>query len=263
MSRNTYVAKIKVICCLLASLLLIVGASSTAYATCHPSQESCSTDYGVGETQFGAANQLNACSGNQYCADLSAGELTNGDHLGTNNKVQAGGGFITNRLPSLELIVNGTNTDLGYLSPTQETMTTGTFSVKSYLASGYTVQIASDPPGNGGTHMLNTMSGPSASSPGTEQFGINLVNNTTACGSPQNIGADPVQVPDSTFSYGQAASGYDQCGKFKYNKGDVIAQSNKSSGETDYTISFLYNINVATTDGIYVYNGVIVATSTF
>ncbi len=142
-------------------------------------------------------------------------------------------------------------------------MTTGTFSVKTYLASGYIVQIASDPPDNGGTHQLNTMSGPSLSSPGTEQFGINLVANTTACGSPQNIGADPVQVPDSTFSYGTAASGYDQCGKFKYNKGDVIAQSTKSSGETDYTISFLYNISTGTTDGIYVYHGVIVATSTF
>ena len=127
------------------------------------------------------------------------------------------------------------------------------------------MQTQSDPP----TSTLPnhpTMAGlttPTASSPGTEQFGINLVANTTVCGAPTNFGADPIQVPSNTYSFGQVSSGYNTCGLFKYVKGDTVAYSTRSSGETDYTISYLFNISNITAAGAYQFNHILVATSTY
>jgi hypothetical protein len=103
------------------------------------------------------------------------------------------------------------------------------------------------------------MSTATTSSPGTEQFGINVVANTT----PISQGANPVQIPSSTFSFGLAAPGYDTPNNYKYNNGDTIAQSPKSTGETDYTISYLANISGVTPAGHYVMNQSLVATATF
>jgi hypothetical protein len=100
---------------------------------------------------------------------------------------------------------------------------------------------------------------PTISSVGTEQFGINLVANTA----PTTFGANPSQAPDASFSFGQAAAGYDTPNYFKYVTGDTIAYSNKSSGETDYTISYLFNVSNATPGGQYTLHHVLVATSTF
>src|SRR5262249_12496110 len=131
--------------------------------------------------------------------------------------------------------------------------------------SGYIVQIASASPMNNAPspHHLTALSSPTATAAGTEQFGMNLVANTTGCGAPATFGANPVQVPDSTFSFGAAASGYNTCGLFKYAQGDTIASSTQSSGETDYTASYIYNISNLTPDGLYSYNGIFVATATY
>ncbi len=122
------------------------------------------------------------------------------------------------------------------------------------------VTVASDSPTNlGNGHHLDTNGSPTSPTIGVEQFGMNLIANT----SPINFGAPPVEVPDNTFSFGTVATGYDQLNKYKYTKGDIIAQSTKSSGETDYTASFIYNIGSVTPDGTYQYDGVFVATSTY
>jgi hypothetical protein len=82
---------------------------------------------------------------------------------------------------------------------------------------------------------------------GTEEFGINLVDNSSP-----NIGSDPSPQPDGTFATGQAATGYGTQNQFKYNAGDVIAESNGSGwGLTNYTISYIANISVLTPAGSY------------
>lgn len=220
--------------------------------------QSNSTHYSVDEVFFGNGGQLNACSTN-YCSKQAAGEMTVGPSSSTNYKIQAG--FNTDRAPSLSLIIPTQSIDLGVLSVSSPTTTTASFSVKSYLSSGYIVQTASDPPtGLSGTHpLLHNLTSPTASSPGTEQFGINLVANT----SPVSFGATPQQAPDSSFGFGTAASGYNTANLFKYVKGDTIAQSLKSSGETDYTISYLFNISNTTIANKYQFQHVLVATATF
>lgn len=231
----------------------IIALNPLAYA-----QQSSSAHYSVDEVYFGTGGELNACSTN-YCSKQAAGETGVGASSSTNYKSQAG--FNTDRTPYLSFIVTGGTTDLGVLSTGSASTATATFSVKTYLAGGYVVQTVSDPPKNSLPNQptLTALSTPTASSPGTEQFGINLVANT----SPTSFGSNPIQVPDSTFSFGAAATGYNTANLFKYVKGDTVAQSTKSSGETDYTISYLFNISNVTAAGQYTFNHVLVATSTF
>lgn len=236
---------------------VVVSFSPLAYA-----QQSSSAHYQVGEVYFGTGGELNACS-SSYCSKQSAGETGVGNTSSTNYQAQAG--FNTDRTPYIQFIVTGGTTDLGVLTTASAKTATGTFSVKTYLAGGYVVQTASDPPtSNLPTHpIIAGLASPTASSSGSEQFGINLVANTTVCGAPTNYGANPIQVPSGTFSFGQVSSGYNTCGLFKYVKGDTVAYSTRSSGETDYTISYLFNISNITAAGAYQFNHVLVATSTY
>lgn len=236
--------------------LTALAPAPAARAVCVAGQQSCSGGYGVSETFFGNGGELNACS-SSYCSKQASGELGVGNTASTNYQAQAG--FNSNRNEYIEFIVNNTNINLGTLTAGSPKTGTATFSVKAYLASGYQVVTTSDAPKNG-SKILNGMATAAASSPGTEQFGINLMANT----SPSIAGsASPVQVPGAGYSFGAAAAGYNTTNLFKYVKGDVIASSLKSSGETDYTISYLINISNVTPGGTYTMAHVLVATATF
>jgi hypothetical protein len=100
---------------------------------------------------------------------------------------------------------------------------------------------------------------PTASSVGTEQFGINLVANT----SPTSFGADPQYIPDNTFSFGQVSADYSSPNLYKYVKGDTVAQSTSSSSDTTFTVSYIFNISNVTPGGTYSMNHVLVATATY
>jgi hypothetical protein len=231
-------------------VLVLFGSNAVVIAS-----QSSSPNYQVNEVFFGAGGDLNECS-TTYCAKDSIGETGVGDISSTNYQAQAG--FNTDRTPYLQFIVNTTSVNLGILTTASATYTTATFSVKSYLAGSYTVINASPPPQNN-SYTMHSLTSPTASIPGTEQFGINLVANT----SPATFGVAPLQVPGTTFSYGQVAAGYNTANLYKYVQGDTIAYSNQSSGETDYTISYIYNISSVTPGGTYTMNHVLVATSTF
>jgi hypothetical protein len=228
--------------------------------------DSSSTSYSVDQVLFGSGSQQSACSTN-FCSRQSAGDTAVGNAAGTAFKSIAGSN--TDRDPYIAFSTSGGNTDLGILSTAGTATATATFAIKTYLASGYVVMLASDPPKTGGGFphtFTNLSSATAAGTPGSaEQFGINLVQNSVGCATPApaNFGANPVQVPDGTFSFGTVATGYNTCGKFKYVKGDTVANSTTSSGETDYTISFIYNITNVTPDGQYVFNGDLVAISTY
>ncbi len=235
---------------LLTGLLCLFEWSGLARA-----QTPCSSTYCATESSFGIGGELNACS-TTYCSKQSAGETAVGKAGSTSFGIQAG--FNTTDAPFLEFGINNTNINIGNLSTSSASTTTATFYVRAYLASGYNVVTVSNPPTNGG-HALSNLTSPTASSPGTEQFGINLKANT----SPTTFGADPSQYPDSSFGFGFAATGYNTANVYKYVKNDVIAQSNSSSGRTDYTISYLFNIGSITPGGTYTMIHDLVALATF
>lgn len=217
-------------------------------------QSSSSTNYRVDQTFFGSGGELDASSTN-YRSRQSAGELTIGNTASTS--YQAFAGFNTTDEPYLEFVVTNSNIDLGYLDPSATSIATGTFSVRAWQASGYIVRSESDPPSNG-SHSITPLATPTTSTAGTEQFGINLVDNTTP-----NVGSDIQQMPDGTFSFGEVMSGYDTADQFKYAKGDIIARSLKSSSITQYTVSYIFNITNFTPSGQYTFHHVLVATATY
>jgi hypothetical protein len=231
-------------------LLLVLAMVPTVHAA-----QASSSSYQVNEVFFGSGGELHACS-TTYCSKQAAGELAVGATGSTTYTAQAG--FNTDRIPSLTFVVPAQNINLGVLSPGTTKTTTATFSVYSYLSSGYIVQTVGNAPTNGG-HQLTPLASPTASSSSVEQFGINLVANT----SPVTFGANPGQIPDSTFGFGTAAANYNTTNLYKYNNGDTVAQSLKSSGETDYTMSYIFNASNLTPGGKYTFNQVLVATATF
>lgn len=235
---------------LAVAIMLALGFPAIAMAA-----QSASSHYQVNEVFFGSGGELNACSGN-YCAKQSAGELATGQTCSGSYCAQAG--FNTDRTPYIQFIVSNTNVDLGSLSSTSTKTATATFSVKAYLSHGYTVINASDPPKNN-SYTMNALSIPTASIIGNEQFGINLVANT----SPISFGANPVHNPDSTFSFGQVAADYSSANFYKYVKGDAVAYSTSSSSATNYTVSYIFNMSNVTPGGTYNMVHVLVATGTY
>jgi hypothetical protein len=209
----------------------------------HIYAQSSSTNYKVEESFFGTGGELDPSSPN-FKAKQSAGETAVGNSVGTQYQFNAG--FNTSDAPLLELAVDGGVYDLGVLDAAQPRFTSANFSVRNYLSQGYTVQFAGQLPQEYNGHTLAPMSTVAQSTPGTEQFGINLRDNTTP-----NVGNDPVQIPDNTYSFGDAVNGYDTPNWFKFVDGDVIAASTKSSGKTSFTISFVANISNDTPAGEY------------
>lgn len=229
-----------------------------AYAVCANGIQSCSGSYSTDQTFFGSGGELNACStgGTGYCSKQTAGELGVGNTKGT--AYQAYAGFNTTDVPFLEFVVTASNIDLGVLSTSTTATANGTFSVRAWQAGGYTVTTASVPPKNS-TYTLNALATPTASAAGNEQFGINLVANT----SPVTFGAAPQQLPNSSFSFGLAEPGYNTANLYKYIKDDIIARANSSTSVTTYTISYIFNIKPSTAGGTYKFNHILVATGTY
>jgi hypothetical protein len=206
--------------------------------------QSSSTNYKLEESFFGTGGELDASS-TSYKAKQSAGETAVGNASSANYQFNAG--FNTTDQPLLEFAVNGGIYDLGILDAASTGTAVAAFSVRSYLSAGYIVTAKGASPSTtaGAAHTLAPMTA-AGSSPGTEQFGINLVANTNP-----SIGSNPSQVPDSTFSFGSAASDYANPNIFKFLDGDTIAFSPKSSGQTNYALSIIANISRDTPAGQY------------
>lgn len=218
------------------ALVLCMGFAGTASAV------SVSENYKVTETQFGSGSSLNDCS-EHYCARTSAGDITVG--TGSSESYSAQFGSNTTNEPLLEVIVAGGNQDMGTLGPTTTGTAVSTVAVRSYLSSGYTMQIAGAPPTQG-THALTALATPSTSNQGAEQFGINLALNTAPA-----MGAIPVHALANGSGNGEVADDYSTPDLFKYIEGDVIALSDASSSETTYTMSMIINVSNVTPGGRY------------
>jgi hypothetical protein len=222
----------------LAALLAVIFMPSVHAQLTSPS-------YKVDETYFGTGGELDASSPS-YKAKQSAGEITVGNTGSAGYQFNAG--FNTTNAELLEVAVSGGTFDLGILDAASTAASSTTFTIRNYLATGYVVQLSGTSlrSAGGGAHTILALTAPTTIAPGTEQFGVNTVANTVP-----SVGANPVQLPDSSFSYGSAASDYDTPNYFKFVDNDIIAESLKSSGMTQYTLSFIANISNNTPSGEY------------
>lgn len=229
----------RVISALVVAMLFGAFASVSVFAQSAP--DSSSDNYGVTNTFFGAGGQ-DACSDN-FCSHQTLGDTAVGESSSANWGVVAGSQ--TTHEAILEVEIDGITNNLGILSEDTTATATNTLSVRSYLSSGYVVQLVGTPP-KINAHTLTNLSVPTASQAGTEQFGVNMRQNTSP-----SVGAEAVQFPDETFAYGLAAPNYGTQNLFAYNDKDIIAQSDQASGRTDYTLSIIVNISPNTPAGLY------------
>ena len=214
---------------------IAIGGAGTALAV-----TSSSPNYQVTETQFGSTQK--SCSG-QYCAQTSIGEATDGKSIASST---AEFQDITDNEPFLDMIIEPGESNLGILSTERTATKTTSIKIRSYLiAGGYTMQIMGTPP-KFGDHYLETPTSPTPSTPGTEQFGMNVVANTNP-----GVGANPVQVPADQQEFGVVDDLYKVPNSFMYKTDDVIARGVTDSGRTDYTLSMIVNIASATPAGKY------------
>lgn len=221
--------------------------------------QSSSNSYRVEESYFGSGGgtDMNSASFN---AQGGLGSLGVGSSSSENFDIEAG--FLTASETYLEFAVNTTEVDLGTLSEGSTSTGTTTFYVRTYLSSNYEVISLGDAPANGNAQ-LNPMATTAPASIGTEQFGINLVDNNSP-----DIGANPVNVPGNSFADGEAATGYDIVDQFRYVAGEAIVRAaanpnNQAVGRTDYTISYIANISGITEGGTYYMNQNLVAVPTY
>lgn len=231
---------------------------------------SSSQNYKLDEALFGTGGEVDSSSTN-YRAQSSTGALGVGQM--SSDDYDATGGFLTQSDDFLEFVVSNGSVNLGTLDSAAASYASAeldacncSFYVKSYLSSEYTVVSASQPPTSEANEAIDakTVQGIPSSSGSVEEFGINLVANT----SPGVFGNDPVNQPDDTFADGQAAAGYEIPNQYKYNPGDVIARSqatpgNPAIGLTEYTISYILKPSDLTPAGFYEMNQDLIALVTF
>lgn len=217
-----------------------------------------SSNYQVPESTFSTGSEIDANSAS-YNARATAGVLAIG--LGESTNYSARPGFVTPDEEFLEFVVQTASVDLGTLSTSTTGSGTANFYVRSYINGSYVVYTLSTAPSSEGGATLNPLVAATTSTVGTEQFGINLVDNASP-----NIGVDPTPNPSTQFANGEASTGYETVDNYKYLVGDVIARSGAVGpawGRTDFTISYIANISSITEAGTYTMDHDIVVTATF
>jgi hypothetical protein len=218
-----------------------------------------SSNYSVPESGFTSGSEIDANSASYNArtsvGDLGIGQSESGSYIGF-------GGFITPEDEYVELIIPITTIDMGVLEPGVPGVGTATFTARSYLNDQYVIVSPRDPPSNESGSQIDPITTATTFNSAIEQFGINLVANT----SPVVQGANPSRQPldNGTFAFGEAAPGYNTADNYQYNAGDIIARSvTRGYGETDYTISYLLNITSITPAGFYRMEQDLVITATF
>lgn len=211
-----------------------------------------SPHYRFDESTIGAGGVIQSSSAS-YKATSAAGDLAIGSASSANYNVDTGSK--TSPDPALSFSMISPDVNFGSFTASSAATTTAKFSVSNYTSYGYVVQISGDPPTNG-THIIDAMDTAGSSQIGTDQFGINLVANT----SPKSFGANPAQ---GLFGFGTASPNYNTSNQFRYVSGDVIASAPKSSGVTTYTISYLVNVGSLTPGGQYASHQTLIVTGTY
>lgn len=219
------------------SVLLIFGDISQA-------ETASSENYQAIEVEFGAGGELNSCSG-EYCAHASIGSLDGSDASSPSYSASFDQLDLDSE-PTLEVIVEPGESNLGVLTTEASATKTTKIKIRSYMSGGYTLHLFGELP-QYEDHKLKSLATPAEAMPGVEQFGINVVANTSP-----NVGANPIQVPSGEISFGYPSEGYNQPNLFKYISGDEIARSDTETGQTDFTISMIVNISNLTPAGHFV-----------
>ncbi|MGB3009103.1 MAG: hypothetical protein WBB33_01990 [Candidatus Saccharimonadales bacterium] len=211
-----------------------------------------SPNYRFDESTLGAGGMVQSGSPN-YNVTSGLGDIGIGNSASTNYQINSGSH--TPKDPYLTFRMISSTANFDQFSATTTSYATSSFSVANYTTFGYVVQIFGDPPSNA-SHTLAPMTTTSPSQVGIEQFGLNLVANT----SPASFGANP---NNGQFGFGSIMPQYSTPNEYRYVAGDTVAKAEKDSGETIYTVSYIVNVTPLTAGGQYTSNQTIIVTGTY
>ncbi len=132
-------------------------------------------------------------------------------------------------------------TDMGTLSPSDTLTAHSQMAVGTNATGGFAITVNGNPP-SAGTNVIDAPTTPTVSTPGTNQFGINLVANS-----------DPVvgSNPEGTFTNAVPTTDYGEQNKYKYVPGDVVAYSPNVSLMKKFTVSYILNSSPNLRAGVY------------
>ncbi len=211
-----------------------------------------SSNFRFDESSIGTGGMLQANSPN-YSATSATGDIGNGTGESTNFQLTAGSR--TTPDPTLTFAVINSTANFGTFSPSGTATASASFAVSNYTTYGYVVQVLGGTLKNG-VHTINGMATTGPSQPGIEQFGINMVANT----SPSSFGANP---NNGQFGHGSVPGNYSTPNEFRYVNGETVAIATKNSGQTIYTMSYIVNVAQLTPGGIYTSDQTLVVTGTY
>jgi hypothetical protein len=146
----------------------------------------------------------------------------------------------------------GSSVSLGSLTPSTTGSGTSQIGAATNAGSGYAVTVTGTTLTSGG-NTITALASPTASTQGTEQFGMNLVANTTPA-----VG----QAPDGSGT-ATAASGYGTANSFKFVSGDTVASKVSSDDFRRFTVAYVANVANTTEPGAYQTALTYVCTATF
>lgn len=131
--------------------------------------------------------------------------------------------------------------DLGTLSSQSTLATQSQMAVGTNASGGFAI-TANGFPMSAGTSVIDSPKDPAESTVGTNQFGINLVENTSPA-----IGKDP----EGTWANAVPSPDYGVPNKYKYVPGDTIAYSPNVSLMKKFTVSYVVNSHQNLRAGVY------------
>ena len=240
------------------ALLVVVTSCGGLFVGIAYADSSSSAHYTFINSDLGGGGLVQAHSTN-YKSVESTGDNAVGNSSSANYTAAAGS--VNPKDPTLSIgLINGNATFNQAFSPTATATATAQFSVVDYTSYGYVVQIVGNAPTNGAhsiAPMSNGSGGPTTSSTGTEQFGINLTQNSSP-----SVGALPNYGQFGAVSAGPEPH-YNTANNFMYSNGDTVAYSPKSSGQVTYTVSYMVNVGDLTPGGQYTSNQSIICTGTY
>lgn len=132
-------------------------------------------------------------------------------------------------------------TDMGDLSQGNTLTAKSQMAVGTNATGGFAI-TANGPPPTAGINVIDGLSTPTASQPGTNQFGINLVANSEL-----GLGSDP----EGVWANALPSLDYSQPNRYKYIPGEVVAYSPDVSLMKKFTVSYILNASPDLRAGVY------------
>ena len=132
-------------------------------------------------------------------------------------------------------------TDMGDLSPQATLLAQSQMAVGTNASGGFAITANGSPPAAGAS-VIEGSKQPTPSQVGTNQFGINLVENTAP-----KVGKNP----EGEWTNAVPTNDYAQPDKYKYVPGDTIAYSPNVSLMKKFTVSYILNSSPTLRPGSY------------